>query len=76
MPERRFPDPRLALENERSRCSSLCIADEGVDGGEFLFSADDLGNYLHWKDRDRSVRERDLDRRDRSRGASNRAAKL
>ena len=44
-PERRLPDARFALEHERSR-SFPHFADEGVEGGEFLLSADDLEHCL------------------------------
>jgi len=55
-PERRLADPRLALQHERT-CASLRPADEAVDRGEFLLSADDLEPHLHWKDPDRGVKK-------------------
>src|SRR5438552_155690 len=45
MPENRLSDPGLALEHKRNRSFPHAV-DEGKDRGEFLFSADDLGNHL------------------------------
>jgi len=47
-PQRRLPDPRLALEHERSE-PSVDLTDESVERGEFLLPADDLEHLLHRK---------------------------
>ena len=43
-PERRLADAGLAFEHERSRASFFAF-DEGPEGGELLFPADNLGAH-------------------------------
>ena len=43
-PERRLPDPGLALEHERQGASLLVFVNEGVEGGEFGLTANDVRN--------------------------------
>ena len=43
-PERRLSDPGFALQHESSG-ASLRLVDEGVEGGEFGLSADDLEHH-------------------------------
>ncbi len=59
-PERRLSDPGFALEHECSG-TSFHFADEGVKGGEFGLSADDLEKHAP-SDRDRGREENNLAR--------------
>ena len=43
-PESRLPDAGLALQHERRRAASVHL-DEGLDGGELLFPADNFGSH-------------------------------